>query len=295
MVSVRRVAATQEILRLDTLRCGSRILSSGTGIPLHQSRRAMNIQFGRRVVTIQTSGSILSPSSMQVDVPALPEIEEAFLKGDHLQTDAFEVKLGVSENLQFMMKGTFDAQYAYRFLHPWIRAYDHSIAKAVLIHLYDHEVSCHGLEKDFVVKQERVLRESGSLAELAKGLLGIGYGLTPSGDDFILGMVAILHLQRRDPAAIRTVISSYENPFSRTILEDACKGHFAEPLLSLMDHLACGKCTPDAIEAVLSVGSTSGRDTLAGMYYALHQSVSGTGREGTCIRSGKTGIAYGVI
>lgn len=102
--------------------------------------------------------------------------------------------------------------------------------------------------------------------------MGIGYGQTPSGDDFILGLIAVLSLQGRDLSGLATIIHEYDNPFSRTILEDACSGCFSEPLLALMNHLAGGTCPSDAAEALIRVGSTSGRGTLAGMYYGLHQS-----------------------
>jgi len=64
--------------------------------------------------------------------------------------------------------------------------------------------------------------------------------LTPSGDDFILGIIALQSLAGRDLTGLHEIIRDYENPFSRTILEDACEGCFSEPLLALMTHLAYG-------------------------------------------------------
>ncbi len=269
----------QYIPAVNVTRCGNRAFASGEGIPLHQSRRALNLQFGRKVVTVQTGTGVLSPSSIIIDLPGLPDVEEAYFEGDVMSTDAFEVKIGSFEDLHFRSSSCINILNAARSLRPWIHPYDHSIAKAMLIHLYDLDVSSRGLEKDMVKRQERVLRESETLPEMVQHLMGIGYGLTPSGDDFILGILAVLSLQGRDLSDFRMIIHEYENPFSRTILEDACEGCFSEPLLELMNCLATGACPPGAVEALLRVGSTSGCDTLAGMFYALHQSCSGWGRE----------------
>jgi hypothetical protein len=272
------VDAMPEIARADAIRCGSRAVAPGKGFPLHKGKRAVNLQFGRRVVTVQNRTGILSPSAILVDLPDLPDIGEAYFTGNILCTDSFQVRIGSKEELHFERRGAFSAHDAFRLLHPWIRAWDRSIAKAMIISLYDYDIRSCGLEEDIVAKEAAILRESSSLRKLAERLLGLGYGLTPSGDDFILGILAVMSLGGRDPAALRPAISRYENPFSRTILEDAGDGYFSEPLLSLMNHLACGKCPPDAIRALLRVGSSSGRDTLAGMYYALYRAIADDGR-----------------
>jgi Protein of unknown function (DUF2877) len=265
--------AIQGIPHVNTIRCGNRAIASGKGIPLYRSKRTVNLQFGRKVVTICTGPGVLSPSSILVDLPALPDVEEALFEGNIISTDTFQVKLGFSVDLHFDGPEKFDASRAFRLLHPWIETHDHSIVKAMLINLYDLDISSHGPEKDIVTKQERVLRESGSLEELVNNLLGIGYGLTPSGDDFILGIIAFQSLAGKDLTGLYEIIHNYDNPFSRTILEDACEGCFSEPLLALMNHLAHGNCPSDAVKALLSVGSTSGWDTLAGIFYSLHHVV----------------------
>lgn len=267
--------AIPQLPLIAAIRCGNRAFASGKGTLLHRSRGAINLQFGRKVVTVQVCPGVLSPSSILVDHPGLPDVKEAHFEGDVMKTDMFEVTIGSVENLHFGKRAVLNTRKAARSLRPWIRPHDFSIAKALLIHLYDLEVSSHGREKEIVVLQELALRESGSIPDLTSRLMGIGFGQTPSGDDFILGLLAVLSLQGRDLAGLRTIIHEYNNPYSRTILEDACAGCFSEPLLALMNHLAEGSCPADVAEALLRVGSTSGQDTLAGMYYTLHQSCPG--------------------
>jgi len=269
-------------------RCGNRAFASGEGFPIHRSRRAVNLQFGRKVVTVQAGTGVLSPSSLFVDLPGLPEISEAYFERDVITTDAFAVRIGQVEDLHFSGNGGFTVVRAIRSLRPWVLPYDHSIAKAMLIDLYGLDLSSRGLEKDIVARQVRAFAGSRTLPGLAQQLLGIGYGLTPSGDDFILGVLAVLSLQGMPLCGLPEIIGGYENPFSRTILEDACAGCFPEPLLCLMNHLAAGTCPPAAVKALLGTGSTSGCDTLAGMYYALHR--SGTGWGGLSDRTGPDGI-----
>jgi hypothetical protein len=271
------MAMARQVPLITAARCGNRAFATGEGTILHRSSRAINLQFGRKVITLMTGPQPLSPSSILLDLPALPDIREACFEGDLMSTDAFAMKVGSFADLRFRNRGIIDTRYATRSLRPWILPYDRSIAKAMLISLYDISVSSRGLERDLVVRQERAFRESGSPGDLARRLLGIGYGLTPSGDDFILGLIAVLSLQGSDLTEISAIVRGYDNAFSRTILEDACAGSFPEPLLGLMNHLAAGVCPPDAVEALINVGSTSGRDTLAGMYYALYHSGPGSG------------------
>jgi hypothetical protein len=265
---------------LKVFRCGNRVSASGRGTILHRSTRAVNLKFGRKVVTLQAGPGFLSPSSILVDLPRMPDVQEAFFDGDVLCTDAFRVRITGVENLRFNQKDGFDIRFAFTSLHPFIRPHDHSIVKAMLRSLYNLEIGSQGLEKDIVARQERILRCSRSLSELTKGLLGIGYGLTPSGDDFILGIIAALSLQGRDMSRLRTAIEEYENPFSRTILEDACEGCFSEPLLALMNCISSERDPRDAVGALLRVGSTSGHDTLAGIYYGLYKSMMDEGGGG---------------
>jgi hypothetical protein len=119
-------------------------------------------------------------------------------------------------------------------------------------------------------------RDPEKTAEAAAHLLGYGPGLTPSGDDFILGMILIINrwfarewgaerlgeLNRRVVAAAQKATTA----LSATLIECAAAGQADEALLMAADSLACGAGEEEeCVEGLLGWGSNSGIDTLAGM------------------------------
>lgn len=106
-------------------------------------------------------------------------------------------------------------------------------------------------------------------------IIGLGEGLTPSGDDFTAGIVwtaCVLPrartqlLPKLDEAV--TALLHKTNDVSAQMLRFALEGRFSEPLVRLAqarqpaDRLA-------ALEAVASIGHTSGLDTLCGVRWGL--------------------------
>ena len=101
-------------------------------------------------------------------------------------------------------------------------------------------------------------------------LVGLGIGLTPSGDDFLCGILAGFHIQGLENSqkvaylrdAIREKLSR-TNEISRAFLISALDGHFSQAVNELWNN-------PDAdtiFEMFNSIGHSSGMDTLCGIYY----------------------------
>jgi len=130
----------------------------------------------------------------------------------------------------------------------------------------------------------RVLAEScsrGSIwadLETAKSLVGLGPGLTPSGDDFLGGLFFVLwHLNSAYPSqfgydtesidSLLEYASSQTNQISHAILTDFAVGQGPLPLHDLMEALLTGKPTSsilDWVQRVAEIGHSSGWDMLAG-------------------------------
>ncbi len=112
----------------------------------------------------------------------------------------------------------------------------------------------------------------------AKSLIGLGPGLTPAGDDFLVGLFAILNL-RDSPcwgwlAGGKDVLVCAEqstNAISLAALTAAANGHVRESILRLVETLLCGRpaALTKALDRVLAIGSTSGSDILAGILSGL--------------------------
>lgn len=118
----------------------------------------------------------------------------------------------------------------------------------------------------------------GKIKEGVEMIRGIGYGLTPSGDDFLAGFIAGLYLIQlfygENTSKIRELtydLSLSENLFSNTFLLMAKEGFFYEKLKKLCTSLMIGNGKDIEMRTTLLVdtGETSGADTLTGFLAAL--------------------------
>jgi|GEM_PF-3159614 len=114
------------------------------------------------------------------------------------------------------------------------------------------------------------LREwgEGNLEACARGLIGLGPGLTPSGDDFLMGALAALDGlgQTNMHAALGAAVvaaAGGTSPLSASLLRAAAAGHVGEKLHVMVAALLAGD-TDAAIAAAARIGHTSGWDALAG-------------------------------
>nr|BBH93977.1 hypothetical protein KTA_21760 [Thermogemmatispora argillosa] len=115
-------------------------------------------------------------------------------------------------------------------------------------------------------------------AALAERLAGCGPGLTPAGDDLLVGWLAA-GWWLRGPAAdflavcarLVTAAAPRTHLLSRTWLTWAGRGYFALPLLELLESLAEeneARLLAQA-QAVLALGASSGYDLLCGLVLGL--------------------------
>lgn len=109
------------------------------------------------------------------------------------------------------------------------------------------------------------------------GLVGLGAGLTPSGDDCLGGMMIALHavsgsaLARDLWARIEPVATTDTSPISMAHLAAAAEGLGCAAVHDLVDALLAGdnRQLQYAFEHLLTVGHSSGWDTLAGIVMVL--------------------------
>lgn len=112
-------------------------------------------------------------------------------------------------------------------------------------------------------------------------LIGLGPGLTPSGDDFIVGYLAALHSSRACEAGVGLLLTALAAPverlaagtnlISRQFIRNALEGAFSEALgdlLSAIAHQDEARVLTFASQ-VLAMGHSSGADALAGLLFGL--------------------------
>lgn len=116
-------------------------------------------------------------------------------------------------------------------------------------------------------------------------LIGLGPGLTPSGDDFIVGYLAALFA--RDPRAhsLRPFLTALSAPLaqlaasgnsiSRQFIADALEGEFSEPLVDIVSAISLhnGASLRASAIRVIRIGHSSGADSLAGLLFGLRPSL----------------------
>jgi len=117
------------------------------------------------------------------------------------------------------------------------------------------------------------------VARRGRELVGLGPGLTPSGDDFLGGLLFAAHSLKTayprhfhwEEAPVTELIDwarTQTHPISHTILKDHAFGHGPKPLHDVVMSLLNGQGlsrTMEGTERLLGIGETSGWDILAGM------------------------------
>ena len=124
---------------------------------------------------------------------------------------------------------------------------------------------------------------SGLDIEAGRSLVGLGPGLTPSGDDFLGGMFfALWHLNAAYPSefnydtetidSLLDYAASQTNQISHAILTDFADGQGPSPLHDLVEAVLTGKpmlAISDYIRCVATIGHSSGWDMLAGFMVGM--------------------------
>ncbi len=113
------------------------------------------------------------------------------------------------------------------------------------------------------------------LLEAAGRLLGLGEGLTPSGDDLLVGLLAVLHITGRletvlsSPACNRFLqkVAAKTPALSGEFVRCALEGDFAETLVLLIRSLFTQKPDrwPEHAASLATTGHSSGIDAMVGM------------------------------
>jgi hypothetical protein len=120
------------------------------------------------------------------------------------------------------------------------------------------------------------------IASSASDLAGLGFGLTPSTDDFIVGFMASLFLSdssvldRKNTTEINSIIEvateGRTTTLSQEFIKNAAVGEVAEPVSDLIEVLLVGLSDDVALKTrqAISIGETSGNDTILGILIGLY-------------------------
>ncbi|MFM1524409.1 MULTISPECIES: DUF2877 domain-containing protein [Helcococcus] len=134
--------------------------------------------------------------------------------------------------------------------------------------------------KLYLVSEELFLsfknNDEKKIMDIIEKLIGLGMGLTPSGDDYISGLLLII-------VAINSPLKEYKELFYKIILKNkyntniisyemlknSIEGDFKSLYTNFLNKVFNCKLNFDDIDMILKIGHTSGKDTLLGIFTGL--------------------------
>jgi hypothetical protein len=142
---------------------------------------------------------------------------------------------------------------------------------------HDDQFGIVDVAKPMVAKLTLALEagDRSAAAEVATGLIGLGPGLTPSGDDALVGIEAALHALGSPSAGFLALVvgdlDDRTTAIAATFLRHAAAGEFAERLHTLLAALLGfgDEAIATAIARAAAWGATSGTDCLLGVLVGL--------------------------
>lgn len=265
------------------------ILEKTTTLSVHSVyRKAVNLKAGNQLLTLQPRGSVLSPISM---ITACTEGELAELPFAARKTLSVTLKTEHTSRQDLFLSARKLSSHVYtENLHKKIRQ---AIAMAENSDLPPHmrgvelilnqpdlaEESLYMNAVQTILLQFRqAIGDSAKMADTLCRLIGLGIGLTPSGDDFLCGFLAGLRMSSSVSSQILTVKSdnfrqilekkicshlNRTNEISAAFLHCAALGQFSIPIHLLLS----SEITAEQIyQAFSGIGHSSGISTLCGHY-----------------------------
>lgn len=158
-----------------------------------------------------------------------------------------------------------------------------SYAKKKLI---DAESICSIMTYRNLAEEPTKSNQLNKLCDSLSGLIGVGTGLTPGGDDFMTGVLSTFKalpqcFNSRLISSLSNSICSRRNntnEISSAFIDCALRGHFSKAIIDLYDSLCLDNVQSPGIEqdkidnlldSFLDIGHTSGIDTLTGIFWSM--------------------------
>ena len=270
--------------------------ADGRGGEIHSAyQRTINLRFpSDQLVSLHGGQKLVAPLGIALGLPLRSPAFERLTRG--LQVVAGGGSLRIPETgLEVALEGAavWEPQALPRALHA-AAAGRHAQDLASVLLQHENPAGLAGLV-DGGDATPLVRRARPSAAQLADGLarfdaalllagaeplLGLGPGLTPSGDDFLAGFLgtAVLALPHAAPrlrevgAQVLRLAEARTTLLSRAFLAHALDGALAPPVDALAAAIlsaAPRETVARAARAASGLGHTSGMDMLAGMVVAL--------------------------
>jgi hypothetical protein len=241
--------------------------------------KACNLSCREILLTLCSARSADGPATLRLADGAPHDLRELFDVGERVQSRRGCVRSGRAE-LRMTRAGVWHPAAARRLLPPARIAAHLRSAEARLAHWRrTHASVVDGAAAPVVAALVQACRalDTGFAIRQVQRLIGWGEGLTPAGDDFLVGLLASLDAgaqdnpQRRgfrDTIAESLVRGAHDTtPIAAHYLRLAAGGHYGQPLVGLRNALLDADRSDvfdNALACALGVGATSGADMVSG-------------------------------
>jgi hypothetical protein len=241
--------------------------------------KACNLSYQDILLTLCSARGGAGPTTLRLAEGAPHDLRELFEVGERVQSRRGCMQSGRAE-LHMRQADIWHPAVARRLLPParieahlrsavsslahWRRTHASVIDGAAAAVVAALGQACRALDTELAIQQVR-------------RLIGWGEGLTPAGDDFLVGLMASLDANaQRDPqrcrfrGAIAEVLvrsAHCTTPIAAHYLRLAAGGHHGQPLVDLRNALLDADRSDivnDALVGALGVGATSGADMVGG-------------------------------
>lgn len=237
-------------------------------------KRVVNINTSKGLISIVTKGVGRSPSYIVIDQEAdflgtdirvgdLVRIDDNALIFESLKVDISSAKV---------WKDVVDKDFSWKkseVSFENLRAYKASVDRYYASDSAWEKIHC---DKDF---NERINKLKGkNPSEAISSLIGLGPGLTPTGDDVLLGFLSVVntcydYIPVRE-AFINEIRDNLKctSDISGCFLQMGTENHYHEYIQNLIYSIVRGlsESIPISVKKLLSIGATSGTDIATGIY-----------------------------
>lgn len=241
---------------------------------------SVNVLFGDHLLNFLTIGMPLTPHGCALKKQRIDEVIGKGAPGDLVKLEE-EVFTFYTRNGIFKIDVTEVADVSYTV--PTFQLSAKDIVQTNLYHILDNlPFSEHiGLENEGRVEESlKILRQFSTQTpeetiEAIEYLIGRGNGLTPSGDDILLGYTMIRQAFKKEDAFMLLLKEGTKNKsttaVSMSYYEGLFEGYISSLFLALLDALMSKdfEQTKEVIHLITFYGHTSGYDTLYGLYLGL--------------------------
>ncbi len=268
------------------------ILNSASEGRVHSVyRKTINIQIGTYLLALQAASSPISPVSLITELnapsmeilPVFPDLSVRisedtlsiyssdsvfhfyFSKADIYESELSSKSPWLTRNmLKSILEHSSTGGFCTIFAAPCIKGQENNLEMDLVTAAAKHRLTvCHTSIQ---------IADYKKAADELVSLIGLGIGLTPSGDDFLCGVLAGLILTGNSDHPFTSVLKekiranlSNTNDISRTFLSCALSSQFGKPVKDLV----FPSSPEDILASFEAVGHSSGIDSLCGIYYAF--------------------------